>query len=295
MQAINPASYVIRSPRLPKADMRQISRLTIAVIGIWALCMSAPGVSAQEQAEYKKIKLERVNCDIGALYTLKPDGAEIGVSAIATGHGAEFRKWIVSDIRLNIDGQKIRPQTEGKFFVNKESLFRIPGAVVFAVIGAQIPAAGSGLQKGITRTGAAIGLGILALAAEGDIPGRRCIFTIDKTLVDRIVEGRDRIEITVEDPGLHIKEVVTIGLLRPEAAPKLISDYERMSLDDLQRTVDELGGQASLLEVRQRSYRKGEDPEYDRIQEGIDDLQTRRGVAYKVWAAHQEAPAPPAD
>lgn len=233
-----------------------------------------------EQVEYKQFKFEKATCYVGVLYKTTAEATTIGVSAIATGMGSQFRKWEISDIKLNIGGEKIRPDTSAKFYVKKESFFRVPAAVLFAVLGAQVEPGGSDLERGVAKAGMAFGLGLLVLQAEGDIAGQKSTFDIGKKKPGSIVEGRDAVEIIVENDDLHVKETIRIGLSMPltEAAP----DYSGKTEDELAGEVDLLKGQISSLEKEQQSYKYGADPEYDLIQRKIEYLETERGLAYKT-------------
>ena len=242
----------------------------------------------EEEIQYKKFKLEKVSCDAGILYKYTPEGMKIGVSAIATGKGAEFRKWSVTDIRLRVNQAAIRPDESGKFFVTEASFFRVPAAVVFAAIGTQIDVGGTDLEKGIGKAGAAIGLGLLVMQAHGDIDGQRCVFNLDKGTVSAIEAGRGAVEITMEDPDEHLTEVVKIGVVKPAIGPEEKLDYKNMSQDELIGLVDRLEGEVAGLEKDQGSYKYGVDPEYDELQQKIERLQTERGIAYKTWFEHNK-------
>jgi hypothetical protein len=247
--------------------------------------------SAQDNIRYRRIELDDASCDVGILYTARPGGVDIAVSAIATGRGAEFRKWEVTDIRLRIAGGKLRPSAEGKFFVNKESFFRVPSAVVFAVLGSQIPAYGSGLNKGITRTGAAIGLGVLAFTAKGDIAGQKCVFDIDDKLAGAIDPATDAVEITIADNGIHRRHTVEVRLDRPSEPSAAAPDFGAMNQDELRNTINALAMEAGILRKEQSACKRGADPRYDELQRKIDDIEARRGLAYKLWYDREGAAA----
>jgi len=242
---------------------------------------------AQEEVEYKRFKLERVTCDAAVVYQPLASGMDVAVSAIAFGRGAEFRKWTISRIRLNIERRRVRPAKSGKFYVRKESLFRIPAAVLFAAIGTQIDVGGSALEQGIGKAGAAIGLGLLVLQAKGEIGGEQCVFNIDAELLEKIVEGRDFIEIIIENTDLHLEDTVRIGLVKKSEAQVIRPDYKLMSSSDLIKMVDDLKIEINSLEIEQNSYKYGEDPEFDSIQNKIEGLETERALAYKAWFEKQ--------
>jgi len=238
---------------------------------------------SQEEVQYKKFKLENVSCDAGMLYRKTNNGMEIGVSAIATGFGAEFRKWDVADIRLYIDAERIRPDKSGKFYVKKESFFRIPAAVLFAALGTQIDVGGSSIEKGIAKAGMAVGLGLLVLQAHGEITGEKRVFILDKDLEDKIVDGRDAVEITVENEDLHENQTIRIGIAKTITETSGKAEFKKMSKPELQKLIDTLEGEVVTLEKEQEAYRYGIDAGYDEIQRKIEKRQTERGVAYKVW------------
>lgn len=243
----------------------------------------SPQAFCQEELEYKRFRLERAICDAAVLRAPLKSGMDVAVSAIAVGKGSEFRKWTISEIRLNIERIRIRPDKTGKFYVTKESFFQIPAAVLFAAIGTQIDVGGSSLEKGIAKAGAAIGLGLLVLQAKGEIDGEQCVFNLDETLAGKIVDGRDFIEITVENRDLHLKDTVKIGLVRKPDIDEPLPDYNSMSKDELSKTVDDLKVRINTLEAEQGSYRYGKDPEFDSIQNKIGALETKRGLAYRAW------------
>ena len=141
----------------------------------------------------------------------------------------------------------------------------------------------SGLGAGVTAAGAAIGLGLLATQAKGDITGRNASFKLSSELAGMISE-KDAVEITVEDTGLHLKDVVRTGLTAPAAvAGEPGPDYSGMARDEIFNKMDVMKSEIDGLETRQSSYKYGEDPEYDDIQAKIESLETERGLAYRAW------------
>jgi len=238
---------------------------------------------SQEEIQYRRFKLEKASCDVGLLYRNTTGGMDIAVSAIATGKGAEFRKWTISDIKLNIGGERIRPDRSGKFYTTEESFFRIPAAILFAAIGTQIDVSGSGLEKGIAKAGMAIGLGLLVLQARGEIAGENCVFNLSKDRVDRIEEGADAIDIIIENTDMHFKDTVKIGIAKAPSPAEVKTDRSKLSQDELLKKVDTLEGEVRELEKEQGPYKYGSDPQYDVIQRKIETLQTERALAYKTW------------
>jgi len=251
------------------------------------LCISVMAIatvpSYGEEIQYKKFKMENEITEAAIKYTIKPDCMDVAVSAVTTGNGAEFRKWEVTDIRLRIAGTAVRPDSYDRFYVTKESIFRYPAAVLFAVLGATVNAEGSGLAKGVTRVGAAIGLGLLAATAKGNITGEKALFKLSGELAGRIGEG-DAIEITTEDTSFHWKDVICTGLMAPKAVIQIPApDYSGMTKLQIFKKMDIMKSEIEELESRQSSYKYGEDPEYDDIQRRIESLETERGMAYRVW------------
>lgn len=253
---------------------------------IWPLLaafivLSSGSAISQEEIQYKKFKLEQASCDVGLSYKKTDAGMKIGVSAIATGNGAQFRKWKVTDIKLNIDQERLRPDKTGSFFVREESFWRVPSAVLFIALG--IADSGAGGGKGIGRAGMALGMGFLALAAKGDIEGARCGFDLDRATAEKIQDGRDTIEIRLENDTLHVSDSVSIGIPKTPAESVERRDYAGMSGDELLKLVDSLKARTAALSKEQESYKYGVDPEYDRIQRDMETLEAKRGMAYKVY------------
>jgi hypothetical protein len=260
--------------------MRNVLILTICFI--CGLVFAASAFS-QEETRYKSFKSDDHSCYVGILYRQTAEGSSIGVSAVATGKGAEFRKWVISKIKLSVAGEKIRPDREAEFYVKKESFFRVPAAVLFAVLGAGVDVGGSGLEQGITKVGMAAALGILALQAKGEITGENVGFDLTKEMVDSIASGKDYVEITVENNDIHTTDTIKIGIAKPEFGPAKDYGFAKMSGPDLVGALATLDGRLSSLETEQATYQYGTDPEYDRIQQEIEDLETRRGTAYRAW------------
>ncbi len=189
----------------------------------------------------------------------------------------------MSEIKLRIGDERIRPDKEGKFYVTEESFFRVPGAVVFAAIGAFSDYGGSDFENGISKAGAAVGLGLIALQAKGEITGERCVFYIPAGLTDRIEEGRDNIEIVIENEDQHLKCTIKIGLIRPTGDTAERYNFEEMNEGEVLKRMNSLKAEISSSEQEQAAYKYGEDPQYDAIQRKIENLETERGLAYKAW------------
>lgn len=257
--------------------------VTIPALMIAAVFAAASPAYPQEEAQYKKFKMDNETTDAAIMYKVRSDGMDVAVSAVTMGKGSEFRKWEVTDIRLRIAGEAVRPDSYGRFYVTKESIFRYPAAVLFAVIGGFSTYGQSGLNAGVTAAGMAIGLGLLATQAKGDITGRNASFKLAKELSDKIGEG-DAVEITTEDTAYHWKDVVRTGLIPPSAVDKTPqADYSGMAKDEIFKKMEIMKSEIESLESRQASYKYGQDPEYDEIQDKIESLETERGLAYRTW------------
>ncbi|MDD3905856.1 MAG: hypothetical protein PHS46_04905 [Candidatus Omnitrophica bacterium] len=237
----------------------------------------------REEMSYKKFKLEKATCEAAVFYKETSKGMDIGVSAIATGKGADFRKWRVTDIKIHAGDERIRPDQSDNFYVKEKSLWRVPAAILFAAIGTQINVSGTGLEQGIAKAGAAIGLGLLVLAAQGEITGNKCIFRLDNATADKVFSQDGFAEIRLEDADQHWQDTIKIGMIRPEFKADDTGEYKKMSPEELLKLIDDLGGRVDGLEKEQAALKYGVDPKYDRLQAEIEDLQTQRGIAYKIW------------
>jgi len=245
-------------------------------------------IFAQDETEYKKFKLEDASCDVGIRYIKTQEGLTVGVSAIATGKGAEFRKWKISDIKLRIGDSRFRPDKDGKFYVTEESLFRVPGAIAIAALAAVGDYSGASFETTVSRVGVALGMGIIALQAKGEIGGARCVFYIPEGTAEKIVEGRDSIDIVIENEDQHLKDEIKIGLLKNIGDPAKKYDFGHMNAGELSDRMDNLKNEIVALEREQSAYKYGQDPEYDAIQKKIEKAETERGIAYKVWFEKQD-------
>lgn len=279
---------------VPESISRKISMSNIKtrLKGIAALSAVAVFtgqlIFAQDETEYKKFKLEDASCDVGIRYIKTQKGMTVGVSAIATGKGAEFRKWKVSDIKLRIGGSRFRPDRSGKFYVTEESLFRVPGAIAIAALAAVGDYSGSSFENTVSRLGVALGMGLIALQAKGEIGGERCMFYIPEETAEKIEEGRDSIDIIVENEDQHLKDEIKIGLLKNVGDPAKKYNFEQMDTDELSNRMDNLKNEIIALEQEQSVYKYGRDPEYDAIQKKIEKAETERGIAYKIWFEKQD-------
>lgn len=257
-----------------------MNKILAAAIPI-LLCASS--AFSYEEVEYKKFKFDESSCDVGVHYRSARKGLSIGVSAIATGKGAEFRKWKVSYIKMNSDGQRFRPDEESNFYVTEESLFRVPGAILFAAIGAFGEYGGSNLNNNLSKIGVGLGMGLLALQAKGEITGERCVFNIPSDKLYKIDQGRDYIEIQIENENLHLKESIKIAIIKPSGELGDKYNFANMTRGGLSDLMDTLKDRIAVLEKEQVNYKYGQDPEFDIIQKKIESCETERGMAYKAW------------
>lgn len=263
-------------------DIKLIQRVAAISAALLAAAIAAQGAIFQEEVSYRSFKLEGCTCYAAVIYTRVPEGLKIGVSAIAAGQGAEFRKWEITRLKLNLAGEWVRPDIENKFYVKKTSFFRVPAAVLFAAIGTQIDVEGTALEQGIAKTGAAVGLGLLVLQAQGELTGEKCVFNLDRASADSIEDGKDFIEITAENEGMHVKQTVRIGLIKPVFNRVSEERFRAMDITELKSRLLDLDRNLSSLEQGQLSYKYGEDPEYNDLQKKIEDVEAERGIIYRV-------------
>lgn len=259
--------------------------VVVFMLAVVAAFTVTPPLHAQEESQYKKFRMENESTDAAVIYKVRPDGMDVAVSAVTMGKGAEFRKWEVTDIRLRIGGNAVKPDSYGRFYVTKESIFRYPAAVLFGVIGAFSTYGQSGLNAGITAAGMAIGLGLLASQAKGEITGMNASFKLPGELAGRIGDGA-AVEITTEDKNFHWKDLIRTGLMAPAdvaRAGQARPDYSGMTKSAIFTRMDTMKSEIDKLEIEQSSYKYGEDPQYDDIQRKIESLETERGLAYRAW------------
>ncbi len=189
----------------------------------------------------------------------------------------------MSDIKINSDGRRFRPDKESNFYVTEESLFRVPGAIVFAAIGAFGEYGGSNLNNNLSKLGVGLGMGLIALQAKGEITGKRCVFNIPPDKSDGIKEGRDYIEILIENENLHLKESIKIAIIKSSGELSDKYNFANINESGLSDLMDTLKDRIAVLEKGQVDYKYGQDPEFDVIQKRIESCETERGMAYRAW------------
>lgn len=263
--------------------------MKIKTAAILLACLLSAGVCfAWEEIDYKKFKLDDASCHVGAYYNRTAGGITLGVSAIATGKGSEFRKWEVSAIKLNIGGERYAPDEESKFYVSEESFFRVPGAIIFGVIGACANYSNNDFENAIGKVGVGLGLTLIALQAKGEITGLRAFFKLTPEVADKIEEGRDFIYVVIKNDNLHISNEIKIAILKPSGEGIARFNFDNMSAPELLGRVDKIKKDISGLEMEQSNYKYGQDPEYDLIQRKIEKLEAERGIAYKTWVEKKQ-------
>jgi len=175
---------------------KTITFLITFVLAASTCLAEGEGAAGQPQdrfpTQFESLEKDKTTCNIGIVYKETPEGMEVDVSALATGKGAEFRQWDVTDIKLDINGAIIYPSDTSKFYTRKESIFRWPAAVVFAALGVMNEGPGdnrSDLALGIDKAGMAAGLGLITSQAKGELTGLKCKFILDKNMAAEIYEG----------------------------------------------------------------------------------------------------------
>jgi hypothetical protein len=259
-----------------------IRAAAVSIFSALILSFSPPAFS-EEQIEYRQFKYEDASCDVGVRYRNTPDGVVLGVSAIATGKGSEFRKWYVKDVKLHIGDERFIPDSQSKFYVTEESFFRVPGAILFAAIGALGEYSANDFENVVGKIGVGLGLGLIALTAKGDITGERCLFHIPKDLAHELDENEDCINIVISNDDLHVDYNIKIGLMMPSGDTTAKYNFDKMDKIKVLDRIDSLKSEITALEEEQSNYKYGQDPQYDVIQRKVELLETERGIAYKAW------------
>jgi len=198
----------------------------VSIIIILMAGVSLTSFAKDEEAlEYKGVKTRKAACDIGVLYVKTAGGMDVTVAAVATGKGAEYRAWEPTDIKLDIDGDIIRPDTSDKFYGTKESIFRLPAAFVFAAIGSQYEMYATDCTKyggvcfergavaeAVDKTGMAVGMGLLVSQAKGEITGFKGTFKLDDTMAKKLYDKMGAVKIVIENREEQKKERIKVSL-----------------------------------------------------------------------------------
>lgn len=171
---------------------------------------------------------------------------EMTVAASATGKGADFRDWNVDSIKLYIDGVAVMPDTTEKFYITKQSMFRLPAAFMFAYIGSQYEQNAQGYKSGevcpvtgqqktaertgpersdfgktIDKAGMAAGMGLLTAQAKGEISALKCKFVVKVEDAAKLDGADDKIKVVIENKEKHQKETIEVNIPEmPQPAAK---------------------------------------------------------------------------
>ncbi|MFH1877601.1 MAG: hypothetical protein ABH883_02190 [Candidatus Omnitrophota bacterium] len=186
----------------------------ISLCGAAILLSRAAFCADDPAALYKNVDEDfrgtKISCHAGFLAKETPESIIVEVSAITTGTGSAFRQWTVSGIKLNLGGERIRPDKSDNFYVTKESFMRAPAAILFAVFGALSDTSAKGAAGVIEKTGLAVGMGLLVSQAKGDITGLKCVFSLKNTIETKESLQNGMIEIAVENDWMNLSGKVKI-------------------------------------------------------------------------------------
>ncbi|MDD5084488.1 MAG: hypothetical protein PHE61_00395 [Candidatus Omnitrophica bacterium] len=161
-----------------------------------------------KEMQYKNIKGDDVSCVIKALFEKTTEGMDAEVAAIGTGRGSNFRMWEVSKINLSINGKIIGPSKSDYFYSTKETFLKWAGAALFGYTGARSKLYDSGIAMGIDRVGMAAGLGVMSLAATGQLTGLKCVFKLDSGLAADVGERGCKVRVTLVNIDSGKKEIL---------------------------------------------------------------------------------------
>ncbi|MGB2630571.1 MAG: hypothetical protein WBD24_06730 [Candidatus Omnitrophota bacterium] len=225
--------------------------------------------TAREWLQFETAGRGKYKGNVGIRYKRNDDGTvDVDVASMATGKGADFRKWEVIDTKLLIENEPVRPVSYDRIYTTKESMFRMPAAVVFTAIGAAYgiyadkcetggtcpvtgqpiggKAARGGIATGIDTAGMAVGLGLLTSQAKGEITGQKASFKLTQEEAKKL-KG---VKLTVEYKGTGKRDRIEVPV---EGVPSRIkgdqpSAKQPLSRDDLNSTLD-------YLDTRDRTTR----------------------------------------
>ncbi len=215
--------------------MRKLTYITAAIT---VLILSACAM-AEDNIQYETLTAGKAKCDVGILYKETEDGMELKVAGVATGKGSDFRRWEVTDIKLDANGESIRPSSTEKAWGGEESFFRLPAAFVFAAIGSQYERYGSECGSGqtcpvtgqpvggdahpgykgstaqaIDKAGMAAGLGLLTAQAKGEVPILKCSFPLNRDLIAKFLAGKLKVKIKVENKDKNETKKAEVDLTK---------------------------------------------------------------------------------
>jgi len=190
-----------------------------------------------EEIQYVDLKGDRAKCDTATLYKPTPRGMDVTASTVVTGKGADFRKWKVDDVRMDIDGEVIKPDKEEDFYIEKDSYYREAAAVTLAAIGSQYRRCANKAQSGevcpvtgqkkeapqsserkdtmadgIDRAGMAAGMGLIAAQGRSSIPAKKVTFSLDKPQAKKLLNKKGELRVTAKNEAAHQEQTFKIPL-----------------------------------------------------------------------------------
>lgn len=194
------------------------------IVAVAAIFLASYAYAAEEDIQYETLTVEKAKCDVGILYKETETGMELKVAAVATGKGADFRKWEVTGIKLDAGGEMVKPSSSEKSWGGEASFFRLPAAFIFAAIGTQYERYGSECSSGqtcpvtgqttgadahpgykgsaaraIDKAGMAAGMGLITSQAKGEIPILKCSFLLDRDLIAKYLAGKLKVKLNFEN------------------------------------------------------------------------------------------------
>ncbi|MFH1407101.1 MAG: hypothetical protein ABIH01_03755 [Candidatus Omnitrophota bacterium] len=194
-----------------------------------------------EDVQHKHIDGNETSHDATIVYSPQPDGGmHIDAAVITTGDGFNLRKWVVDDVHIEINGDRVRPSSSESIYIEKDSYFRGAATATFVALGLQggghggESGCGSGesacgdscstaggdehgrpssrKKSGIERAGIAAGMGLLAGQARGHIKGKKASFNLNKEQAGKLLAGKARLSIKSSNADAHKQQTVKMAL-----------------------------------------------------------------------------------
>lgn len=187
-----------------------------------------------EEVQYKKLGGDRVTLDTGTAYKMRSDGMDVDVAALPTGKGADFRKWTVDEVKLDVDGKTIEPSREEDFYVARESVAKEAAVATFVALGSQYRRCAEGAESGevcpvtgqrkeaserkdtsqdaIDKAGMAAGLGLLSSQAKGEIKGKKASFNLNKDQAQKVLDKKAQMKAVVSNKATHQSQTLKTTL-----------------------------------------------------------------------------------
>ena len=100
----------------------------------------------------KTVKKGKTTLEIGALPKVTKDGVEVDVMTYATGKGNNYRKWKITDVKMNVGGELLRRTKGDTCFVDVGEAATKPIAVIGTVLNTAVP--GDSYDEGSSQGGA---------------------------------------------------------------------------------------------------------------------------------------------